>query len=186
LGRIGPEPDAVVAALLQAAGDADEWVRGAAVAALGLVQKKAGVDRMDVRPTIVAAMSDASLHVRELGIYAFWATAEKSPELSIALLQDGDVRTRRSAVTALARSSQLAAEVIPELTAALTDQDAEVCAGAARALGNIWPLPRAAFPALTRTLCHQDGTVREAAAAALSATDDEAVLPTRLGPGNND
>ena len=76
---------------MQAAHDEDEWTRGAAVAALGLIQKKAGVDRMDVRPTIVAALNDASLHVRELGIYAFWVTAEKSPDLSIALLEDGDV-----------------------------------------------------------------------------------------------
>ena len=92
LGRIGPNPDAVViSALVQAARDEDEWTRGASVAALGLIQKKAGVDRMDVRPTIVAALNDASLHVRELGIYAFWVTAEKSPDLSIALLEDGDV-----------------------------------------------------------------------------------------------
>jgi hypothetical protein len=33
---------------------------------LGLIQKKAGVDRVDVRPTIAAAMSDSSLHVREI------------------------------------------------------------------------------------------------------------------------
>ena len=146
LGRIGPEPDAVLAALLLAAGDRDEWVRGAAVAALGLIQKKAGVDRMEVRPTIVAAMSDASSHVRELGIYAFWATAERSPDLSIALLQDGDVNTRRSAVTALARCSPLAGGVVPELTSALTDEDAAVCAGAARALGNILATTASCLP----------------------------------------
>jgi HEAT repeat protein len=144
LGRIGPKPDAVISPLVQAARDDDEWTRGAAVAALGLIQKKAGVDRIDVRPTIIAAINDASLHVRELGIYAFWATAEKSPDLSIALLQDGDVRTRRSAVTALARSSQLASEVIPELSAALNDPDPAVCAGAERALGNVSPPPPAA------------------------------------------
>jgi HEAT repeat protein len=183
LGRIGPEPKAVVSALVQAAGDEDEWVRGAAVAALGLIQKKAGVDRMEVRPTIVAALNDASFHVREMGIYAFWATAEKSPDLSITLLQDGDVRTRRSAVNALARSSQLAREVIPQLTTALTDEDASVCVGAARALGNIWPPPRTALPALVRTLNHQDSAVRAAATAALSAIDDRDAVPDPLGQG---
>ena len=185
LGRIGPEPEAVIPALLRAAGDGDEWVRGAAVAALGLIQKKAGVDRMEVRPTIVAAMGDASFHVRELGIYAFWATAEKSPDLSIALLRDGDVRTRRSAVTALARSSPLASEVVPELTAALTDEDAAVRAGAARALGNIWPPPRSALLPLMRTLRDQDGIVREAAAEALSAINDGAGAADPLVPGGN-
>jgi HEAT repeat protein len=118
-----------------------------------------------------------------LGIYSFWATAEKSPDLTIALLQDGDVRTRRSAVNALARSSQLAGDVIPELTTALTDEDASVCAGAARALGNIWPPPRSALPALLRTLNHQDGAVRAAATAALSAIDDDDVAHDPLRQG---
>ena len=122
-------------------------------------------------------LKDSSSHVRELGIDAFWATAENSPDLSIAMLQDGDVRTRRTAVRALARNSPLAEEVIPELAEALTDQDADVCAGAARALGNIWPPPRSAVPGLTRALDHWDGTVRAAAATALSAIDDEQEPP---------
>jgi hypothetical protein len=135
LGQIAPDPDAVVPALLETTRNKNEWVRGTAVAALGLIQKDAGVDRMDVRRAIVDAMNDASFHIREIGIYAFWATAEKSPELSIALLKDEDVRTRRSVLTALARSSPLAAAVVPELTAALTNEDAAVRAGAVRALG---------------------------------------------------
>ena len=49
LGQIGPDPEEVVPALLEAANEENEWVRGAAVAALGLVQKRAGVDRTDVR-----------------------------------------------------------------------------------------------------------------------------------------
>jgi HEAT repeat protein len=150
LGRIGPTPDAVISPLVQAARDEDEWTRGAAVMALGLIQLKAGVDRMDVRLTIAAALRDPSFHVRESGIYAFWATAENSPDLSIAMLQDGDVRTRRSAVTALARSSQLASEVIPELSAALNDPDPAVCAGAERALSNVSPPPPSADAAHTR------------------------------------
>jgi HEAT repeat protein len=182
LGQISPEPEAVVPALVRAGGDGDEWVRGAAVAALGLVQKKAGVDRMDVRPTLIAAMSDASFHVRELGIYAFWATAEKSLDLSIALLRDGDVGTRRSAVTALARCSPLASEVVPQLTEALTDEDARVRRGAAKALGNIWPPPRAAVPPLMRALRDQDGGVREAAAEALSAFNEGVEAAAPLGP----
>src|SRR5262249_20335604 len=150
-----------------------------------LIQKKAGVDRMEVRPTIVAAMSDASFHVRELGIYAFWATAEKSPDLSIALLRDDDVSTRRSAVTALARSSLLAGEVVAGLTASRTDEDAAVRAGAARALGNIWPPPRPAVLPLRWTLRDRDGIVREAAAEALSAINDGAEPAAPLVPGRN-
>jgi HEAT repeat protein len=183
LGQIGPDPKAVVPALLEATRDVNQWVRGAAVAALGLIQKDAGIDRMDVRRAIVAAMNDASLHVREMGIYAFWATAEKSPELSIALLNDEDVRTRRSVVTALVRSSPLAASVIPELAAALTDEDAAVRAGAARALGIIWPPPQPAATALVRALNDPDGSVREAAAKALFEINGGNVPPEPLAPG---
>jgi HEAT repeat protein len=182
LGQIGPDPKAVVPALLEATRDVNEWVRGAAVAALGLIQKDAGVDRMDVRRAIVTAMNDASFHVREMGIYAFWATAEKSPELSIALLNHDDVRTRRSVVTALVRSSPLAASVVPELTAALTDEDAAVRAGAACALGNIWPPPQPAATALVRALSDPDGSVRDAAAKALFEINDGAVPPGPLAP----
>jgi HEAT repeat protein len=181
LGRIGPEPEAVELGLLRAAGDRDEWVRGAAVTALGLIEMKAGVDRTEVRPTIVAAMCDASVHVREMGIYAFWAIAEKSPELTIALLSDHDVTTRRSAVAALARNATLAARAVPELIDALTDDHAAVRAGAAQALGNIWPPPRLAVQPLTRALDDQEGGVREAAATALAAIQ-EPVTPVAAVP----
>jgi HEAT repeat protein len=163
LGRIGPEPEAVIPALLRAAGDENEGVRGAAVTALGLIQKKAGIDSMDVRRAIASAMKDPSFHVREMGIYAFWSSAEKSPAFSIALLQDGDVRTRRSALAALGRHSGLAGAVVPELTSSLADEDAIVRAGAARVLGGIFPPPRPAIPALTRALGDEDRVVREAA-----------------------
>ena len=183
LGQIAPDANAVVPALLEATRDKNEWVRGAAVGALGLIQKDVGVDRMDVRPAIVAAINDASFHVREAGIYAFWATAEKSPELSIALLKDNDVRTRRWVVTALVRSSPLAAAVVRQLTAALTDEDAAVRAGAVRALGNIWPPPPAATPALMRALGDPDSSVREAAATVLEEFNDEPVPPDLHAPG---
>jgi HEAT repeat protein len=137
LGRIIPEPEATVPALLRAADDGDEWVRGAAIAALGLIQRKARVDREDVRLAIAAAGDDPSLHVRESGIYAFWTTAEFSPAFSRALLKDNDVHARRTAVNALARDVRLAEKVSRELTASLTDADEEVRAGAARALENI-------------------------------------------------
>jgi HEAT repeat protein len=123
--------------LLRAAKDDNEWVRGAAIAALGLIQKKARVDREEVRLAIAAAMIDPSRHVRELGIYAFWATAENSTALSRTLLSNEDVRVRRAVAQALARSAPLAEKVAPELTASLTDPDATVSAGAERALENI-------------------------------------------------
>jgi HEAT repeat protein len=141
LGRIGPESEVAVTALLRSSDDDDEWVRGAAVAALGLIQKKAQVDRTDVRPAIVAAMIHPSLHVRELGLYALWATAEASPGFSRALLMNNDMRVRRAAIHALARSGPLAEKVSRELTARLTDADEEVRAGATRALENMGIAP---------------------------------------------
>ena len=134
LGRIAPPPEVAVPALLHAAGDESEWVRGASIAALGLIQKKAQVDRTDIRLAIAAAMIDPSLHVRELGIYAFLAIGENSPALSLALLDDRDVRVGRAAAQALARSGPLAEKVAQELTARLTDPDPVVSAGAGRAL----------------------------------------------------
>jgi HEAT repeat protein len=137
LGRIAPAPEVVVPALLRAGKDDDQWARGAAIAALGLIQKKANVDREDVRVAMAAAMIDPSPHVREMGIYAFWATAEVSPALSRALLSDGDVRVRRAAALALARSAPLAEKVAYELTARLADPDTAVSDGAERALENL-------------------------------------------------
>jgi len=137
LGQMASEPDVAVPALLRAAEDPDEMVRGKAVAALGLIQKKATIDRPDVRIAIAAAGDDPSLHVRESGIYAFWATAESSPTFSRALLEANDVHARRTAVHALARNGPLAEKVSWELTARLTDADADVRAGAARALENM-------------------------------------------------
>jgi HEAT repeat protein len=183
IGQLDADPEAAVAALLEAASDANEWVRGAAVAALGLIQKKAAVDRADVRRAIVTAMNDPSAHVREMGIYAYWATAEKSRELSIVLLKDDDVRSRRSVVTALRRNSPLAALVAPELIAALTDQDAAVRAGSARALGGIYPPREPTVPALTRALSDPDDIVRDAAAKALREIDDATIPPDPVIPG---
>jgi HEAT repeat protein len=182
LGQIRPDPTAVVPALLEAAGEENPWVRGAAVVALGLIHGDAGIDRRDVRRTIVAALKDTRFHVREMGIYAFWATAEKSPGLSVALLEDQDVGTRRAVVRALVRSSPLAGAVVPELTTALTDEDAAVRAGAARALGNVWPPPGPAAPALVRALNDPDGSVREAAAQVLLQIKDEPDPVGRLVP----
>jgi HEAT repeat protein len=137
LGRIASEPEVAVPALLRAAEDPDEMVRGKAMVALGLIQMKAKIDRPDVRIAIAAAGDDPSLHVRESGLYAFWATAEFSPAFSRALLKDNDVHARRTAVNALARDGRLAEKVVRELTASLTDPDADVRAGAARALENM-------------------------------------------------
>jgi HEAT repeat protein len=137
LGRISPQPEVAVPALLHAAEDESEWVRGASIAALGLIQNKAQVDRKDVRVAIAAAMTDPSPHVRELGMYAFWATAEKSPGLSRALLAADDVRVRRAATSALARSGPLSEKVARELATSLKDPDAAVRDGAERALLNM-------------------------------------------------
>jgi HEAT repeat protein len=182
LGQIHPDPKVVIPSLLEAMGEENEWVRAAAIVALGLIQRDAGIDRMDVRRAIVAALNDGRYHIREMGIYAFWATADKSPDLSIALLRDADVRTRRSVLGAFVRSSPLAAQVVPELTTALSDEDAAVRAGAARVLGTVWPPPEPALAALVRALSDPDGSVREAAGQALLEMERESVPPDRLAP----
>jgi HEAT repeat protein len=137
LGQLAPDLELALMPLLIAVEDSDEWVRGSALTALGLIQNKARVDNDDVRLAIIAAANDPSVHVREMGVDAFLATAEGSPQFSRDLLNDDDVVVRRMAVNALARSGPLAEKVVPELTASLTDQDATVSAGAERALENI-------------------------------------------------
>ena len=168
LGRIGPAPQSVLPALLRISGDESEWVRGASVSAIGWIEMKAEIDEAEPRRAIAKAMIDPSLHVRELGLYAFWAVAENSTAFSVALLKDGDPRTRLAAMAALARSSPLAAKVVPELMEALADPDPAIRAGAARVLGSVWPLPGPAVTALEQALGDPDGAVREAAARALA------------------
>jgi HEAT repeat protein len=167
LGRLHPNSTAAVSALLKATNDENEWVRGSAMAALGLIEKETASDSAEIRSAIVKAMNDESPHIREMGIYAFWAAAETSPKISIDLLKSEDVRTRRSVVAALVRSSALAKEVAQDLTSAITDEDATVRTGAIRALGNIWPPPLYALPALETAKSDPDASVREAAARAI-------------------
>ena len=177
LGRIHPNSSAVVPALLKATNDENVWVRGSAVAALGLIEKEKASDSVEIRNAIVKAMNDNSLHIREMGIYALLAAADKSPKMSIALLKSEDVRTRRSVVAALVRSSPLAKEVADDLTKAMTDEDATVRTGAIRALGNIWPPPLYALPALERAKSDPEVTVREAAARAILDVK-EGIIPS--------
>jgi HEAT repeat protein len=167
LGRIAPGPSEVLPALLRASGDEDEWVRGAAISAIGSIQNRAGIDQPEARRAIVEAIHDPSLHVRELGIYASWAVAAKSTGFSVALLKDDDVRARRAAMTTLARMSTLAGKVVLELTDALADPDDVVRAGAAKVLGGVRPLPEPAVLALRRARGDRVDAVREAARRAL-------------------
>jgi HEAT repeat protein len=178
LGQIGPDPDLVTLPLLETTKDPNDLVRGAAVMALGLTHKDAQVEQVDVVRAIAAAMNDTSHHVRELGLYALWATTEKSPAMCIALLKHDDLRTRKSVLESLVRNSPLAAQVAPQLTRALTDVDAEVRARAARALSIASPPPEPAVPALVEALSDPEESVRDAAATAIRNIDVES-----LGPG---
>ena len=168
LGRIGPEPKAIMPALLRASADGSEWVRGAAVFAIGVIERKAKIDEPEARGAIIQAMIDPSLHVREAGLYAFWAVADNSTAFSVALLKDDDPRARLAAMAALARESRLASRIVLELTEALADPDPAIRAGAAKVLGNVRPLPGPAVIALGQALGDPDEAVREAAARALA------------------
>jgi len=98
---------------------------------------------------------------------AFWASAERSPAFSVALLNDEGPSARRGALTALARNSILAGAVVPELTAILADPDPVVRAGAAKVLMLVRPLPPPAIAALQQARGDRDEAVRKAAAEAL-------------------
>ena len=93
-------------------------------------------------------------------VLRFLATAENSPELSFAA-EERRHPIRRSVITALARSSPLAAAVVPELTAALLDKDPAVGIGAIYALDSVWPPPKPAVPALMRALRTQTSLFAE-------------------------
>jgi HEAT repeat protein len=174
LGRIGPGPESTLPALLRACGDPDEWVRGAAIGAVGLVQKEAKIDRPEARRAIVEAMNDPSLHVRELGLYAFWSVAERSPAITAGFLNSDDPRYRRAAMVALSRNTSLASRVLVGITSALADPDPGVRAGAANVLGSILRVPEPSLLALEKALNDEDPAVREMAGAALSRIRDAA------------
>jgi HEAT repeat protein len=182
LGQIGPAPALVTRPLLEVTKDPSELVRGAAVTALGLIHKDARVEDVDVARAIAAAMNDTSLHVREMGLYALWATTEKSPAICIAMLKHDDPRTRKTAVESLQRNSPLAVQVAPQLTNALTDVDADVRAGAAYALAITWPPAAPAVPALVQALSDPEKSVRLAAATALRNIDIESLPPSFREP----
>jgi HEAT repeat protein len=168
LGRLTPLPGSVLPALLLAARDENEWVRGSAIAAVGLVEKKAKLNQDSPRRAIIRALDDPSLHVREMGIYAFWAVAETSPEIAIDLLKEDDSHVRLAAIAALSRNTPLAVQVIPELTTSLADPVPAIRARAATLLGNVGPIPKPTISALETARTDPDPEVRSAAAEALA------------------
>jgi len=177
IGRLTPSPDLAIPALLETLRDRSEWVRGSALSSLGLIQRAAKLDRPDVRRAIVDAMEDASFHVREMGLYAFWATAERSPGIIISTLQDQDPRVRKAAIRTMRRNTTLATPVLPQLIATLADADAEIRTGAARVLGILGPRASDAIPALEDLLYDSDPFVGQAAADALNRIGEGDVLP---------
>ena len=109
-------------------------------------------------------MNDASLHVREMGNYAFWATAENSPELSVALLKNDDDpnppigdHSPGPLIAAGGRGRSRADRC-------LARQGPGGSHRRHRAVESVWPPPKPAVPALMRALSDPDVAVRGAAA----------------------
>lgn len=177
LAQISPEPDLVFPPLLRAATDLDIWVRGAAITALGRIQNNAKMDDPRVRRILVDAINEDDFHVREMGIYAFLDTAGKSPDLANAMLKEPDVRARRAATVALARSSIASSHAILGLIGALSDTDRTVRLKAANALGNLGQPSPGILRGLSNALKDGDHEVSEAAAKAITAINELRLPP---------
>ena len=178
LGSVGEEPEVVVPALVRAmlTDHAASVRKRSAISLSDVVSRRQDGPTTEVASVaFVRALGDKDQSVRTAAAHALGRIGPESgsvlPALLRASLKDNDARTRRAAMTALARNSLLASGFVPELADALADPDPGIRAGAASALGNAWPLPDPAVIALEQALGDPDAAVREAAASALPNVD---------------
>ena len=97
----------------------------------------------------------------------------------LKILQDGDVRYRRWAASALGHVGDRPG-VVPALTEALKDKDSEVHCLAATSLGTIGPPAEEAVPALTEAQKNADDEMRQLIDEALSKICPKAVTEADL------
>jgi HEAT repeat protein len=175
LGEIGPAAPEALPALVRLLDDKRWWVQSNVIDALerfgelavGPLSEALQSDSPEVRATAASALGN--LGDKALGVL---------PQL-VPLLKDKSAEVRRQVTYALGQIAEeapdrLAPQIVPVLTALLTDKDKDVRQTAFLALRNFGPEGKAALPVLVRALKDKDADVRRLAAHGLGALGPEA------------
>jgi HEAT repeat protein len=167
LGKMGPDAkERVQRALVEALGDDDPDVRGAAAEGLASLPLDAG----DV-PALLKLLKNADSEVRAQAARSLGKVGPEARDAVSALvqaLQDRNGRVRQSALEGLAGIGPDAKDSVSDVVKALKDPTKEVRRAAANALGKIGPAAaHEAAPALAGLLGGADKDDQVAALAAL-------------------
>jgi HEAT repeat protein len=184
-----PECRRVVAALVEALGDSDGFVRKCAATSFLMYPKEAPVpqDRSSVE-SLTGALGDDEVAVRRAAARALWQAGAAAKEADgVARLtkavEDKDDFVRAYACRALARIGPDAEAAVPTLLVRLRqDEERDVRKLAAKTLGligakAIGPLLSETVQALTDALKEEPAGLREYAARSLGQLGDKSALP---------
>ncbi|MGD9720337.1 MAG: HEAT repeat domain-containing protein [Pirellulales bacterium] len=170
LGRLGPQAEPAVPALLTALKDQDATVRREVLYALGNIV----ADKGPVDPAIVAALGDGDVAVQATAAYALGRAGTSAqaalPQLRASLEAEDPLLRVVSAWALLhvaPKDKSLPAQVLPVLMQGVKSENAMVRRGAAQALGMCGSAASPAEPALRALTRDPDDAVRTAALEAL-------------------
>lgn len=164
IGKLGPEAEAAVPAMIERLGDADPSVRGAAARALGAL----GPAARSAVPSLVKALADKDYVVTvkdEKQLYQpVWlvvssALGDIGPAALadlIAALEHENTQVRVGAAGALHRIGPKARDAVDPLVKMLKEDEPRTCRAAIYGLMGIGREAKGAVPALTEALTHED------------------------------
>jgi HEAT repeat protein len=186
LQRMAPREASFIAALVQALGHRNVWVRVAAAHAVAGLGRNVG----PAMPALAAALKDSSPEVRAAAAWALGRLGRDAGPTVLALgdaLKDPAPRVRAAAAESCRELGPLARDVAGPLAKLLDDRDPWVRAQAAQALPRVDPgQGKVAIPALVRTLAEGDdmagqasGSLRDLGEAGFAGTAEALDAPDR-------
>ncbi len=151
LGRIGPEADAALPALIRAADDADPDTRIAVAKALSAIAPAAETGI----PALIKLLTSREAPVRTAAATAlgeFDNVSTSVQQTLISALLDGEASVRLAAAGSLVRHGAEAKVVTPTLVKLLTDEDPQICLDTIELFGEMGPAADDAIPALVTAM----------------------------------
>jgi HEAT repeat protein len=164
LGVIGPDAREAVQPVSNFLTDKDATIRSLAAVVLG----EMGPQGRPAIPQLVKALRDADPQVRAWAAMALHDIGPETLGYLLALVNDGDLAVRLSAVQALP-AFQESGEVVPALVGALKDPNRQVRAAAAAGLVQLGPDAQIALPDLVENLKENDLELQTRALTAILA-----------------